>query len=204
MTTDESEKTLALFDFDGTITKKDTLFEMMKFLRGKRSFYFGMAVLSPYLFLYLVKILPNWKAKEKLFTYFFGGMSSVEFASCCEEFAHQSLSSLIRKRALDKIQDFKEKGARIIVVTASAESWVAPWCRQLNLECIGTRLEIKKGRLTGKIDGRNCNGDEKVNRIKSVVNLSNYDEIIAYGDSKNDLPMLQLATQPYYRAFHDN
>lgn len=199
---DETERTLALFDFDGTITHKDTLLEIMKFICGNRRFYFGMMILSPYLFLYFIKIISNWKAKERLLSYFFSGMPYQDFHGNCERFTKELLPTLLRKNALDEVLDLKKRGVRVVVVTASAEGWVKPWCDQLGIECIATRLEIKGGQLTGKIKGKNCNGKEKVNRIKALIDLSQYDDILAFGDSKNDIPMLELATDPYYRAFH--
>lgn len=47
----------------------------------------------------------------------------------------------------------------------------------------------------------NCHGIEKVNRIRNAVDLSNYDDIYAYGDSKGDSGMLDLATRRFYRSF---
>jgi HAD superfamily phosphoserine phosphatase-like hydrolase len=101
------------------------------------------------------------------------------------------------------IKKFKENQAEIIVVTASAENWVAPWCQELGIGCIATQLEIKDDLLTGKIKGRNCHGIEKVNRLKEVIDLSKYTDIEAFGDSKGDLPMLKLATRAYYKPFRD-
>ena len=63
--------TLVLLDFDGTITTRDTLIEFVRFYRGSRNYWLGMAMLSPMLALYALKILPNWKAKQYFLTHFF-------------------------------------------------------------------------------------------------------------------------------------
>jgi HAD superfamily hydrolase (TIGR01490 family) len=197
----EREKTLALFDFDGTIARKDTLFEIIKYICGTRKFYIGVCALSPYFFLYLCKILSSAKLKERVLMHFFRGMSIDTFNRHCCQFAKEIIPSLIRKDALEMINKLKAQKADIAIVTASAENWVAPWCNDLNATCIGTRLEVKNGCITGKIEGNNCNGLEKVNRIKGVFNLLIYNKILAFGDTYNDLPMLHLATSSYYRFF---
>lgn len=56
-------------------------------------------------------------------------------------------------------------------------------------------------RLTGRILGRNCHGAEKVSRIREAFNLSDYDDIYAYGDTKGDKPMLALAKHAFYKPF---
>jgi len=194
-------KTLALFDLDGTITKKDTLFAIIQYIHGKPRFYIGLIYLSPFIILYKVGLLPNWKAKEKILIYFFKNLSFEFFQHQCNQFAANQLPQLLKKDALKTIKSLQNEGAEIIVVSASAENWISPWCTKLNISCIATKLEIKKGKITGKIAGRNCHGIEKVNRIKEVINLSEYTSIYAYGDSKGDVPMLNLANQANYRTF---
>jgi phosphoserine phosphatase len=66
---------------------------------------------------------------------------------------------------------------------------------------ISTRLETNNGKLTGRIEGKNCRGIEKVRRIKMQYKLDEYDEIYAYGDTKGDKPMLGLATIAFYKPF---
>ena len=67
------KKGIAFFDFDGTITKKDTLLEVIKFQKGTLAFYTGFFLLSPYLVAMKMKILSNQMVKEKVLKYFFGG-----------------------------------------------------------------------------------------------------------------------------------
>lgn len=195
-------KTLALFDFDGTITREDTLFAVIRFICGKRKLYSGMIALSPFLCLYLVKVISNGRMKERVLRRFFGGMPKDLFQERCEAFCRDSLPGLLRRDALAEIKKHQREGAEIMVVTASAEDWVAPWCRREGIACLGTRLQVRGGNITGKIAGENCNGPEKVRRIRAAVDLSAYDQVIAYGDTGNDRPMLRLADEPHYKVFH--
>lgn len=63
-------KCLAIFDFDNTITTKDTLRDFIKYYSGKNNYYIGLIYCSWTILLYLLKIIKNQKAKEKIFEYF--------------------------------------------------------------------------------------------------------------------------------------
>lgn len=194
---------LVLFDFDGTITTKDTLIEFVRFYRGHRKYFESMVMLSPILGLYALKIIPNWKAKQYFLSRHFRGENIEEFNSRCLEFSTKVLPSLIRPKALTAIKSYREQNVTMAVVSASAENWVKPFCEQYGLLCLATRLEVRNQLITGKLLGRNCYGDEKVCRIKEQFDLSSFDRIVAYGDSSGDREMLQLANEAHYRPWRD-
>lgn len=194
-------KTLALFDFDGTITTRDTLAEFMIFYRGAWQYKVGLAMQSPFIAAYLLKLMPNWRAKERFLSWFLKGENAAFFERRCQEFAAVRIPELVRPKALSAIKAYKSSGATIAVVTASAENWVKPWCDKMGLTCIGTRLEVQKNTITGRIKGNNCHGEEKVCRIKEVFNLQSFDKIVAYGDSSGDAQMLALASEKFFKPF---
>jgi phosphatidylglycerophosphatase C len=202
-TTDEQigPSKLVLFDFDGTITTRDTLIEFVHFYRGRKQYLLGMLMLAPVLAMFALKLLPNWKAKQFFLSRYFKGETISEFNARCVEFSTKVLPSLIRPQALEAIEAYRNQGATIAVVSASAENWVRPWCDRQRILCLATRLDVKEGVITGKIQGRNCHGDEKVCRIKETFDITSYREIIAYGDSAGDSEMLDLAHRRYYKPF---
>jgi phosphatidylglycerophosphatase C len=195
------KKRIAFFDFDGTITTSDTLLEIIKFYKGNFKFYLGFAINSPFLAAWKAGIISNQAAKEKVLQYFFGGLSEQIFQQRCDEFAGFHIPSLIRPKALHEIEKLKAAGAEIVIVSASAENWIAAWCKENDLQLIGTKLQVTNNLLTGKIDGINCHGEEKVNRINKAYDLSQYDEIYCYGDTTGDKPMLKLASFSFYKPF---
>lgn len=195
------KKRLVLFDFDGTITTKDTFIEFLIFYNGMSKFIAGMAVMSPYLGLFALKLIPNWKAKQRVIRYFLGGESVDVLKQKCEEFSEKILPSLIRPGALQTINQYKSENSVVAVVSASAEDWVQPWCRKNNLLCIATQLEVENGKVTGNLCGPNCYGPEKVNRIQKQFILKEFDEIVAYGDSSGDKEMFGIAHQYHYKPF---
>jgi len=194
------KKRLVLFDFDGTITTKDTFIEFIRFYHGTFKLASGFGLMFPVLALYKLKVIPNWKAKEIVLTWFFKGQDAERFNKICREFSSSVLPRLIRPAALAEIKKY-ENDAEIVVVSASAENWVSPWCAKNNLKVIATQLESIQGKLTGKISGKNCFGEEKAVRIREKYSLGSYSEIIAYGDSSGDKEMLELAHRHFYKPF---
>lgn len=198
-----SNKSIAFFDFDGTITSKDTLAEILKFAKGKRAYYTGLIILSPVLVAYKIKLLSNHRAKELMLQFFFKGMYVTEFNNICNQFTQKKLPALIRPQALKEINGHKQNNTKVVVISASPVNWVSLWCKQLNIDCIATHLEVKNEKITGKIAGRNCSGEEKVSCIKANYNLADFSKIYAYGDTSGDLPMLALSTHKFYRPFKE-
>lgn len=195
------KKALAIFDFDGTLTTKDTFLAFIKFHRGAVSFWWGFMKMSPVILLHLLRIIPNWKTKQYALTYFFGGERLEDFQEICDRFSTTHIPRLERKEALEKLALHQKEGHEIVVVSASAENWLAGWCKEKNVKLIATRLEVEKGCLTGKLIGNNCYGSEKLSRLEKEYNLSSFDEIHVYGDSRGDKEILAIATHPYYRIF---
>jgi phosphatidylglycerophosphatase C len=196
-----SEKKIAFFDFDGTITRKDTLPEVIKFQKGKLAFYVGIIIYAPLLVAYKLKLLKNDLVKQKILTYFFGGIPEPVFQEKCDLFAENMIPGLIRPGALKEIVSLREKGFEIVVISASAGNWIRRWSNELSLKLLSTKLEVKNGLITGRIEGKNNHGEQKVINIRELWNLNEYGEIYAYGDSPGDKPMLALATQSFYKPF---
>jgi len=192
---------LILFDFDGTITTGDSLRKFLIYYHGWIKVLIGLLVLSPVLILYTVKLVSNNKAKQILLQWFFKHEPLDVFNKKCKAFARQCIPKMLRPEAVEQINYHKNNQETIVVVTASAENWVKPWCDEMNLLCIGTKLDVFENKLTGKYLGENCYGPEKANRIKEQFNLSAFDKIIAYGDSRGDREMFALASQSYYKTF---
>ncbi|MFN0201508.1 MAG: HAD-IB family hydrolase [Bacteroidia bacterium] len=192
---------IAAFDFDGTITIKDTMFSFLKFVKGKTNFWLGMIALSPVFALYALKIYSNRQAKEKLLTYFLGGMTATELYAKGQAFDKQVLPSLIRPLAMEKIAWHHAEGHRCYLVSASLTFWLKSWAESNGFELVATLPEIENDVFTGKIADENCHGQEKVNRLKTLLNPKNTYEIFAYGDSSGDKELLAWANHAHYQPF---
>jgi phosphatidylglycerophosphatase C len=196
-------KRIAFFDFDGTITTDDSLLKFIRFVVGDRRFLIGLITLSPMLILYKLKFIPNYKAKQYLLSWYFKGMKKEDFFDVANRYSLYHIDKIVRNKAMEKITWHKKEGHKIVLVSASIDCWLRPWCEKNSLELIATKLEIKDGIVTGNLLTKNCYGQEKVNRIKEKYNLKEFEYIYAYGDSSGDKEMLQLANEKYYKPFRD-
>ena len=70
------------------------------------------------------------------------------------------------------------------------------------MNLIATKAEFKNDIFTGNFVGKNCNGLEKVNRIKEEISDKKYDKTIAFGDTSGDQQMLDWANESQYKFFH--
>jgi len=195
------KKNIALFDFDGTITTKDTLLEFIKFYRGTARFYIGFLTLLPIMVLFKAKLLANWKAKQSMLRYFLGNHDRAVFQAACDEFARTRIPALVRPEALARLREHQAQGDIVVIVSASPENWIRTFSDGLGVQLIATQLEVVDDKITGRICGRNCFGPEKAERIRAQFNLADYDQISAYGDSRGDREMLALSNRPYYQRF---
>jgi phosphatidylglycerophosphatase C len=195
------KKVLVLMDFDGTITNKDSFIEFIRFYTGTVRFILGLFLLSPLLFLYKLKLIPNWKAKEIVLLYFFKNVSFKTFSEKASLFSVDRIPKIIKKNALEKIHWHQAEGHQVIIVTASIDCYLKQWCIDNNLELIASTLQVNENKITGKLKSPNCYGEEKVNRIRSEIDLKQFEYIYAYGDSRGDKEMLALANLPHFKFF---
>lgn len=191
--------TIAFFDFDGTITTKDTMLQFIRFSKGNLMYYTGLVLLLPVLAAFKMGVIPNWRAKEMLFSFYFKGMEVQKAILLGQEFCQKVVPQILRREAVREIEFHQKAGTKMVVVTASFPIWIKPWCDSHQFELIATGYDIKEGKLTGSIKGKNCQGDEKVQRIKEQFDLSQYEKIYAYGDSNGDYKMLNLADVKYMK-----
>lgn len=192
---------LALFDFDGTITTKDTLIDFAAYVKNKPMVYLYLASLAPALVKFKRGKKLKKNPKESFMQYFFGGLTDEQMRSLGEEYVERRLPELLNPAAVKKMEWHKAEGHEIAVVSASPEQWLEPFCRQWDFRLISTRLEVKDGIVTGKVAGKNCNGREKERRIREVYQLEDYERIYAYGNSGGDKHMLALAHEKFYKTF---
>lgn len=197
------KKRIVVFDFDGTITTIDTFLAFIKYTKGYLAFFIGFILFLPQLIAYKLHLYPNWKAKEKIFSYFFREMPVMRFDELCEEFYKDRGLKMLREDACIAIRKHISQGDTVIIVSASVCNWVIPFGKALNVdEVIGTQAAVSSaGCLTGKFLSRNCYGVEKVNRIKQLYPDYAAYLWVAYGDSAGDKELLEFADERYYKKF---
>jgi HAD superfamily hydrolase (TIGR01490 family) len=185
---------LALFDFDGTLTRRDTLLDFLRFSYGNRRFILGLVSVSPYIVSFKLGLYPNWRAKERLLSFFLKGQSKAFLALQAQRYVDAVGSGIFEENMLKRLRGHQDNGDVVMIVSASPEDWISLFAKQLGVSFVSTQLATEDGVLTGRIAGRNCYGAEKVVRIKERLDISVFEKVFAYGDSRGDREMLALAT----------
>tara|TARA_Y100000816_G_scaffold288407_1_gene272924 strand:+ start:238 stop:825 length:588 start_codon:yes stop_codon:yes gene_type:complete len=192
---------IALFDFDGTITNKDTFMLFTLQMSGATKFIFGMLILSPIFILYRLRILSNQYMKSSIIKFYYKDMDINDVKEVAKVFNENVIRKIIRKKALDRITWHKEMNDRVVVVSASSNIWLEEWCDENDIELVSTQLEVIDGKLTGNLVGMNCFGPEKVRRVKEIYDLDQYQKVFAYGDSRGDKELLEFADISDFKPF---
>jgi HAD superfamily hydrolase (TIGR01490 family) len=188
-----SNRTIAVFDFDGTLTKTDTLLLFIRYSCGTIRFILGMTLFSPLIILMMLRLYPNWKCEEKVFSHFFKGMPYEKFKRLGEDFGNQFRNVIIRPSMKERLLWHLEQGHKVYVISASIEEWVKPFFRTLgDVTVLATKVRPD---LSGFIS-KNCYGQEKVNRLLEMEPERNTYILYAYGDSRGDKEMLAFADFP--------
>lgn len=191
-------KKVYAFDFDGTLTTKDTLIEFIRYAKGSRALGLGFMRYAHLLVLMKIGLYPNYKAKQKVFAHFFKDTTLDDFNALCKAFAASS-SHLLRPNAIEAIKHAIKEGSEVLIVSASIDNWVQPFFPQVKV--VGTQIEVIDGKLTGRFLSKNCYGQEKVNRILSLYPNRHDYHLTAYGDSRGDKEMLAFADESYFKPF---
>ena len=189
-----NKKNIYIFDFDGTIIPNDSFLLFTNYTTTIIEYlYYWIYVFFNFLF------HSKSKLKERFFLKF-NGLDVFSFNKISFSFFKNCISNKIYYSFHEYLIEIK-KGSKIVVVSASISNYLKPWCDEMGFDLICTELEVKDGKLTGRFSTPNCNGKEKVRRINEKYDLSSYDEIHVFGNSKGDFPMLELGTHKYYKFF---
>ena len=191
-------KRIYAFDFDGTLTTRDTLLAFIRYAKGTGAFLWGFLRHAHLLVLMKLGLYPNWKAKQRVFSYFFKGMSLEEFDTICRQFAADN-RQLLRPEGVKVLQQAQADGAEVLIVSASIDNWVQPFFPEVKV--VGTQVEVKNGYLSGLFLTQNCYGEEKVRRILALYPDRSEYHLIAFGDSRGDKELLAFADEAHYKPF---
>lgn len=206
-TTKKEQKIVAAFDFDGTITMRDTLLPFLIYSAGKAQAIKKLAKLSPKLLSYFFSITSRQEVKEHVLKRFFGGMPMSQLEELGEAFAKSDiLKKLIYVNALKRLEWHKRQKHRCILVSASIDAYLRPWAKRVGFDdLICSKLEVDRlGVVTGSLEGKNCWGDEKSQRLEALLGPKEGYTLYAYGDSRGDHELLDLADHPFYRKMPTN
>ena len=197
----DDKRVVAAFDFDGTLTRRETLLPFLLYTLGAAKVARHAFMLAPTLAGYGLGLIRNDVAKEKVFIQCLNGTGFDALRKKGEGFAAEILPGLLRRGAMQRFEWHKHQGHRCVVISASLEIYVRPWAIKAGFdEVIATRLETHQdGTVTGRLSGANCFGLEKLRRLEALIGDRDDYTLYAYGDSRGDKELLSSADYAYYR-----
>ncbi len=188
---------LALFDFDGTLTRRDTVLPFLLGICGNDALPRLSAVAAR---AYVRD--PQARrdaAKAAVIKHALSGRHHSEVATAGRGYAHTVVQRSLRTDTRARLEWHRARGHRLVIVSASLEPYLSVVAGLLGVEtCLCTRLEIgDDGVLTGAMLGANCRGVEKARRVREVLEPGEF-EVWAYGDTAGDEALLALADHPVW------
>ncbi|NJA04836.1 MULTISPECIES: HAD-IB family hydrolase [unclassified Methylomonas] len=190
---------VAFFDFDGTLTRRDSLLPFLRLVAGTPRFVGRMALLSPVLAAYAINLIRNDVAKERVLSYFLEGMEQKSLQRLGANFANERLPDMLRLAGVERLRWHQDQGHTCVLVSASLDVYLTPWASKIGFDdWITSSLEIDDAeRIIGRLNGGNCFGEKKVHRIRDWLANKEFSYSYAYGDSSGDIPMLSLVNEGY-------
>lgn len=192
---------IVAFDFDGTMTVKDSFTAFLKWRAGPLGWAGGLLRLIPASVAYLFH-RDRGRIKADAVKVFLKGVPRAQLEADAATFAQQFARALLRPDAVAAWKRWQAEHVRLVIVTASPDLTVGPFARGLGADLLlGTQLSFDpENRVAGAFSGANCRGPEKVVRLQEVFG-PDLRLRAAYGDTSGDTEMLAIAEEAYYRVF---
>lgn len=191
---------VAIFDFDGTITKKPTTLSFLRFVFPWQ-FILLMPFLFPALILFSCRLITIDNLNIFICWLFFKNKSRNAIVSQGDLFAHTQIPPLLKDEAIHKLKKHQEEGHYCILATSAYDVYIKSWAEFHGFDAVVcTVFEVgNNNQFTGYLSGASCYGLEKAKRVQPWINKNS--EIYAYGDSRGDKEILALADHSFYRCF---
>ena len=195
------QKSYALFDFDGTLIRGDSIVKLCFYACRKRmTGPVGLLRAGVMSGLYLCRLTTAQKAKQAALQ-FLKGRSEKDMRVFAEDFCRDVLVPRLYKDGLAEMEKHRAAGRDVWLISASPAFYLEPLMKHLSLTgVIGTRMHADEdGIYSGLMAGENCRGIEKPLRLAEVLasrgEMLDYQDSWAYGDTAGDAPMLALCAQ---------
>ncbi|SEK87026.1 HAD-superfamily subfamily IB hydrolase, TIGR01490 [Pseudoxanthomonas sp. GM95] len=190
---------LALFDFDHTLTTRDSYADFLRSIATPEQLARAKWNVAPWLLAYRTRLISAEAIRARVTRNGFSGRAHAEIRAAGQRYAHEVLPTLLRPRMREQLDWHQQRGDTVVVVSASLDAYLQPWCASLGVAMICNQPEHRDGVCTGRYAGGDL-GRHKVQRIRAQYDIARYRRIHAYGDSGEDKAMLALAHERWYRG----
>jgi phosphatidylglycerophosphatase C len=195
MAPDDPTSTVAAFDVDHTLTTRDVFLPFVRDVVGVPAFTRAMARMAA------VAVRSGVDRNEMKATVVaaLAGQDEAAIRAAGERHAEQLHRRWLRPHVVARVESHRACGHSVVLVSASLDAYLEPFAALVGADAVlCTRLEVLDGRVTGRLAGANCRGDEKVARLAGV--RASASTLWAYGDSRDDEAMLRVADHPVWVA----
>ena len=191
---------LALFDFDGTLTTSETWTPFVRRIAGAKPSLARRLTVAPAILAHRAGLISSSRGRQWAVRALCRGLDAAAVVAAGEAYAADTLPSVLRAETVARLIWHRDRGDRVVVVSASLDAYLHPWCARLGVDCVCTELEKQGERLTGRYLGGDCSGPEKAKRVNARYRLADFSQVHAYGDSGEDRELLALAHVKTYRG----
>ena len=197
-----ARKTVAFFDVDGTLLKS-TIVHYYIWMRSAKVPRFLRLIwligFLPKIAYYLILDRVSRTRFNQVFYRNYRRMNAAEFKVLSAEMFETYLRPKIFSEAVSQIQEHKQQGMSIVLVTGSLDFIVQPFADYLDVDFVlAPQLREQSGQFTGELTTEPLIGEQKAEAIQVFAEQHEISLIdsYAYGDSQSDLPMLECVGNP--------
>lgn len=191
---------LVFFDFDGTLTSRDTILPLCLFLgrkRGASAPKIGRVFAA--LMLLKLRILSNHRFKEEFCRRLLAGETRDRVDALAGSFATEHVAAILRPRVVRILHEHRQNGDEVYIVSSNFDFVLRPLLLALNVNGVfATEAEIADGRYTGRLLRPACAGLVKLSRVIETFGADRVREAVAYGDSADDRQLLKFVATPVW------
>jgi HAD superfamily hydrolase (TIGR01490 family) len=179
---------IVIFDFDKTLTKRDTLRPFATYIAKKYNHNYKLFLFYACLVLHKQKLLSDKILKEAFLQLFVKTKSVEEIEKIVNQFFEDRVQNMINNSVLDKLKNHVNSNDKVYIASANFDFILKPLIERWNISgIISTETEKENGHFTGKIVGNTCKGENKLIKIEAVLGEGVLKNIIAYADEEDAL-----------------
>lgn len=194
---------VAAFDFDGTLTRSDSVVPFLRRVAGGRKLVVQLARHAPSVIVAAAR-RDRDRLKALATRAAFRGVPRSRLDALALEQGRTIAVRELRADVVARLGWHLEQGHRVVIVSASYEPYVRVVADALGVtDVVATRLAVDAADVcTGELEGPNCRAAEKVHRLEQWLSQRGFArigvELWAYGDSAGDRELLAYADHPVW------